>query len=139
MLLQKIFHVTFNQMLKRIFYVTFNRLHISLNRLNHKKQSFLFSDRNQPESLSPLRNKLRNIAPLPSKSTIDNFARPITQMTDEKNNTIAITPEQPVPKIEERNLSVQLQTIFPDVDETITKESKTFKDKIEDLDRIIEK
>ena len=60
-------------------------------------------------------------------------------MTGEKNNTIAITPEQPVPKIEERNLSVQLQTIFPDVDETITKESKTFKDKIEDLDRIIEK
>ena len=60
-------------------------------------------------------------------------------MTDEKNNTIAITPEQPVPKIEERNLSEQLQTIFPDVDETITKESKTFKDKIEDLDRIIEK
>ena len=42
MLLQKIFHVTFNQMLKRIFYVTFNRLHISLNRLNHKKQVFYF-------------------------------------------------------------------------------------------------
>ena len=60
-------------------------------------------------------------------------------MTDEKNNTIAITPKRPVPKIEERNLSEQLQSIFPDVNETITKESETFKEKIEDLDTIIEK
>ena len=60
-------------------------------------------------------------------------------MTDEKNNTNAITPKRPVPKIEKRNLSEQLQSIFPDVDETITKESETFKEKIEDLDRIIEK
>ena len=60
-------------------------------------------------------------------------------MTDEKNNTIAITLKRPVPKIEERNLSEQLQSIFPDVDETITKESDTFKEKIEDLDTIIEK
>ena len=60
-------------------------------------------------------------------------------MTDEKNNTIAITPKRPVPKTEERNLSEQLQSIFPDVDETITKESDTFKEKIEDLDTIIEK
>ena len=104
-----------------------------------RETSFLFSDGNQPKSLSPLRNKLRNIAPLPSKPTIDNFARPITQMTDEKNNTIAITPKRPVPKIEERNLSEQLQSMFPDVDETITKESETFKKKIEDLDTIIEK
>ena len=60
-------------------------------------------------------------------------------MTDEKNNTIAITPKRPVPKIEERNLSEQLQSIFPDVNETITKESEIFKEKIEDLDTIIEK
>ena len=60
-------------------------------------------------------------------------------MTDEKNNTIAITPKRPVPKIEERHLSEQLQSIFPDVEETTTKESETFKEKIEDLDRIIEK
>ena len=104
-----------------------------------RETRILFSDGSQPESLLPLRNKLRNIAPLPSKPTIDNFARPITQMTDEKNNTIAITPKRPVPKIEERNLSEQLQSIFPDVDETITKESDTFKEKIEDLDTIIEK
>ena len=54
-----------------------------------------------------------------------------------KNNTIAITPKRPVPKIEERNLSEQLQSIFPDVNETIKKESETFKEKIEDLDEII--
>ena len=51
-------------------------------------------------------------------------------MTDEKNNTIAITPKRPVPKTEERNLSEQLQSIFPDVDETVTKESVTFKKKM---------
>ena len=133
------FSRSFNQMLKTIFHNTFNRLCISLNQRNHEKQIFLFSDGNQPKSLSPLRNKLRNIAPLPSKPTIDNFARPITQITDEKNNTIAITPKRPVPKIEERNLSEQLQSIFPDVNETITKESEIFKEKIEDLDTIIEK
>ena len=76
-----------------------------------RETSFLISD----GSLSPLKNKLLNIAPLPSKPTIDNFARPIAQMTDEKNNTIAIMPKRQVPKIEERNLSEQLQSIFPDV------------------------
>ena len=60
-------------------------------------------------------------------------------MTDEKNNTIAITPKIPVPKIEDRNLSQQLQSIFPEVDETIAKESESFKEKLEDLDRMIEK
>ena len=84
-------------------------------------------------------NKLPNIAPLPSKPAIDNFARPITQITDEKNNTIAITPKRPLPKLEERDLSQQLQSIFPDFNETINEESETFKEKIEDLDEIINK
>ena len=75
----------------------------------------------------------------PQKPTIDNFARPITQITDEKNNTIAITPKRPVPKIEERNLSQQLQSISPDVNKTIKEESETFKEKIEDLDETINK
>ena len=75
----------------------------------------------------------------PQKPTIDNFARPIKQITNEKNNTIAITPKRPVPKIEERNLSQQLQSIFPDVHKTIKEESETFKEKIEDLDEIINK
>ena len=91
---------------------------------------FLFSDGTKPESLSPLRNRLKNI---------DNFARPITQMTDEKNNTIAITPKRPVPKIEEINLSEQPQSIFPDNDQTIKQELETFKEKIDDLDKIVEK
>ena len=56
-----------------------------------------------------------------------------------KKNTVAITPKRPVPKIEERNLSEELQPIFPDVNETIKKESETFKEKIEDLDEIINK
>ena len=70
---------------------------------------------------------------------MDNFARPVTQITDKKNNTIAITPKRPVPKIEETNLFKQLQSIFPDVDQTIKRESETFKEKIDDLDKIIEK
>ena len=60
-------------------------------------------------------------------------------MADEKNNTIAITPKKPVPKIEGTNLSEQLQSIFPDIDQTIKQESETFKEKIDDLDKIIEK
>ena len=43
-------------------------------------------------SSSPLRNKLPNIAPLPSRPSVNNFSRPITEITDEKNNTIFITP-----------------------------------------------
>ena len=60
-------------------------------------------------------------------------------MTDEKNNTIAITPKRPVPKIEETNLSEQLQSIFPDIDQTIKQESEAFKEIIDDLDKTIEK
>ena len=60
-------------------------------------------------------------------------------MTDKKNNTIAIPPKRPVPKIEETNLSEQLHSIFPDVDQTIKQESETFKEKIDDLNEIIEK
>ena len=36
-------------------------------------------------------------------------------------------------------MSEQLQSIFPDVDQTIKRESETFKEKIDDLDEIIEK
>ena len=77
-----------------------------------RETSFLFSDGTKPESLSPLRNKLTNKAPLPSKPTIDDFARLITQMINEKNNTIAITPKKTVPKIETTNLSEGLQSVF---------------------------
>ena len=75
-----------------------------------------------------MRNRLPDIAPLPSRPSVDNFSRPITEMTDEKNNTISITQKKPVPEpIGQRQLSEQLQGIFPDVDETVRKESETFK------------
>ena len=48
-------------------------------------------------------------------------------------------PKRPVPEIEETNFSEQLQSIFPDVDQTIKDVSETFKEKIDDLDKIIEK
>ena len=44
-----------------------------------------------------------------------------------KNNTISITPKKPVLEpIGQRQLSEQLQGIFPNVDETIKKASETF-------------
>ena len=61
-------------------------------------------------------------------------------MTDEKNNTIFITPTKPVLElIGERQLSEQLQEIFPDVDETIKKVSETFKERSQDIDKITDK
>ena len=60
-------------------------------------------------------------------------------MTDKKNNTVAITSKRPVPEIEETNLCEQLQSIFPDADQKIKQELETFKEKIDDLDKIIEK
>ena len=36
-----------------------------------RETSFLFSDGTKPESLSPLRNKLKNVVPLPSRPTIE--------------------------------------------------------------------
>ena len=48
-------------------------------------------------------------------------------------------PNRPLPKIEEKSLSQQLQSIFLDVNEIINEESETFKEKIEDLDEIINK
>ena len=53
-----------------------------------RETSFLFS-----ESLSPLRNHLLSIASLPSRPVVDNFSGPITDITNEKNNTISITPK----------------------------------------------
>ena len=100
-----------------------------------RETSFLY-----PEgSLSPLRNKLPNIAPLPSRPSVDNFSRPITKMADESNNTISITPKKPVVEpIGQKQSSEQLRHIFPDVYQTIKRESETFKERSRDLDEIIE-
>ena len=91
-------------------------------------------------SVSPLRNKLPNIAPLPSRPSVNNFSRTITEITDEKNNTISITQKEPVlPPIGQRQLPQQLQKFFPDVDSTIEKTSETFKERSEDIDELIKK
>ena len=79
----------------------------------------------------PIRNKLPNIAPLPIRSSVDNFLRPITEITDEKNNTITIMPKNPVlPPIGQRQLSQQLQKIFPDVTVPLRKHLKLLKKKV---------
>ena len=101
-----------------------------------REASFLYLE----GSLSPLRNRLPNIAPLPSRPSADNFSTAITKMTDESNNTISITPKKPVVEpIGQRQLFEQLQQFFSDVDQTIKKESETFKERSRDLDEIIEK
>ena len=97
--------------------------------------SFLFND----GSLSPLRNRLPNNGPLPSRPSIDNFARPLTRIIDDKSNTVEITPKKPVPKINETNLSKQLQKIFPNVNEVIKEDSNDFKEKIDDSNEILDK
>ena len=86
-----------------------------------------------------MQNRLSNIAPLPSTRTIDNFARPLTRIIDEKSNNIEITPKKPTLDINETNWSEQLQEIFPNVNEVIKKDSEGFKEKIGDLNEILNK
>ena len=45
-------------------------------------------------SVSPLRNKLPNIVSYASRPSVDNYSRPITEISDEKNNTISVTPKK---------------------------------------------
>ena len=90
-------------------------------------------------SLSPLRNRLPNIAPLPSRLSIDNFARPLTRIVGDKSNTIEITPKKPAPDINETNLSQQLQEVFPNVNEVIKEDTDNSKEKIDDLNEILTK
>ena len=90
-------------------------------------------------SISLLWNKLPSIALLPSRPNIDNFSRPITEITDEKNNTLSITPEKPVlPPIGQKQLSKQLRKLFPDVDETIKDKADSFKERNIDIDELKE-
>ena len=100
-----------------------------------RETSFLFPN----GSLSPLRNRLPNIAPLPWRSSIDNFARPLTQIIDDESNTTEITPKKPAPNIKETNLSKRLQEIFPNVNKVIKEDSNDFKEKIDDLNEILDK
>ena len=61
-------------------------------------------------------------------------------MADDFNNSISITPRRSnLEPIGQKQLSEQLQQIFPDVDQTIQKESETFKERTNELDEAIEK
>ena len=59
-----------------------------------KETSFLYP---AGESVSSLGKKLPFIAPVPSGPNINDFSRPITDITDEKNNTISILPKKAPP------------------------------------------
>ena len=55
-------------------------------------------------SVSPLRKKLPSIDPFPSLPNINDFSRPITDVVDEKNKTIQITPKMlPFPPSDRNN------------------------------------
>ena len=100
-----------------------------------RKTNFLFPD----GSLSPLRNRSPNIAPLPSSSSTDNFARPLTWIIDDKSNTIEITPKKSILNINKTNLLKQWHEIFPTVNEVIKEDSNDLKKKINDLNEILDK
>ena len=92
------------------------------------------------KSLSPLRDKLPSIDPFPSLPNINDFSRPITDLVDEKNNTIEITPKKiDLPPIGQKQLSKELNKLFPDVDETIKEKENSFKERIENIDELVER
>ena len=91
-------------------------------------------------SVSPLRKKLQPIDSFPSPPNINDFSKPITDVFDEKNNTITITPKKaPLPPIGQKQLSQELNKIFPDVDDAIKEKADTFKERTLDIDELVEK
>ena len=91
-------------------------------------------------SFSPLRKKLPSIDPFPSLPDINDFSRPITDVVDEKNNTIMITPKKAsLPPVGQNQLSQELNKFFPDVDNTIKEKADTFKERTLDIDELVEK
>ena len=99
------------------------------------------SEISTPEkSISSLRNKLPSIDPFPSLPNINDFSRPITDIIDEKNKTIEITPKKiPLPPIGQKQLSEELHKIFPDVDDTIKERESSFKERTENIEELVEK
>ena len=71
--------------------------------------------------------------PQTEKPIIDTFSRPLTRMLD--GQTIEITPK--TKEIEEKNLSEQLQKLFPDVDQKVNEKEKDFKLDIENLSQVL--
>ena len=93
-----------------------------------------------PQSISPLRNKLPSIDPFPSLPNINDFSRPITELVDERDNTIEITPKKiDLPPISQKQLSKELNQLFPDVDATIKEKEDTFKERTENIVDLIER
>ena len=90
--------------------------------------------------VSPLRKKLPSIDPFPSLPNINDFSRPIIDVVDEKNNTIMITPKKAlVSPIGQKKLSQELNKFFSVVDNTIKEKADTFKERILDIDELVEK
>ena len=93
-----------------------------------------------PQSLSPLRNKLPSLDPLPSLPDINDFSRPLTEMVDTKNKTIEITPKKiDLPPIGQKQLSKELNQLFPDVDVAIKEKQETFKERTENIEELVQK
>ena len=93
-----------------------------------------------PQSISPLRNKLPSIDPFPSLPNINDFSRPITELVDERDNTIEITPKKiDLPPIGQKQLSKELNQLFPDVDATIKEKEDSFKERTENIVDLIER
>ena len=91
-------------------------------------------------SNSTLRDKLPSIDPFPSLPNINDFSRPITDVIDEKNKTIEITPKKnSLPPIGQKQLSEELHQIFPDVDDRIKEKDSSFKERTENIEDLIEK
>ena len=91
------------------------------------------SDATQSESLPSL-------DPFPSLPDINDFSRPITELVDTKDNTIEITPKRiNLPPIGHKQLSKELNQLFPDVDTTIKEKQETFKERTENIEDLIKK
>ena len=91
-----------------------------------RKTSFLFPN----GSLSPLQNRLPNMAPLPSRPSIDNFARPLPRIIDDKSNTIEITPKKPAPNINEQIYQHSYRKFFQMLIKLLKKILMTLKKKL---------
>ena len=92
------------------------------------------------QSLSPLRNKLPSLDTLPSLPDINDFSRPITELVDTKNKTIEITPKKiDLPPIGQKQLSKELNQLFPDVDVAIKEKQETFKERTENIEELVQK
>ena len=92
------------------------------------------------KSISSLRNKLPSIDPFPSLPNINDFSRPITDVVDVKNKTIEITPKKILlPPIGQKQLSEELNKIFPDLDDTIKEKENSFKQRTENIEELVEK